>query len=178
MYRLLIFLFMLASCQQTTTNTEQEQPIFNNRLESMKAELLAKYNLAPNDIAKKDLLSEYQKKLHSYLFDSCKLVLDSIAVEVDELSPVDDRSFVASFENPVAEFSSTITFKEDADLSKDSLYAFIKGLRENEDTTVRFFYLGSCTVNDPTSSIFKTFEIEAIPGSIKSQINMPEGRRP
>jgi hypothetical protein len=178
MNRIVIFLLMLASCQQTTTKSEPEQPVFSNRLESMKAELLAKYNLAPNDIAKKDLLSEYQKKLHSYLLDSCKLVLDSITVEVDELSPVDDRSFVASFENQVAAFSSKITFKEDTDLSKDSLYAFIKGLRENEDTTVRFFYLGSCSVNDPTSSIFKTFEIDAIPGSIKSQINMPEGRKP
>lgn len=147
------------------------------KLYNLREELLSEYNKAPNDIAKEDLLNKYKAKLHSYLFDSCKLIMDSMKVEVTELKPLASKLYKARFQMPVAEFSSTINFKDDADLQKDSLYNFIKGLSEYSDTTMRLFYLGECTVNDPTGYL-KTFEIEVIPASIKSKINIPKDRKP
>ncbi len=61
------------------------------------------------------------------------------------------------------EFEYGLTFNGSMSPRIDSVYEFMKGLKEGSDTVVNFSFTGVCQVNNPDSEKLSTFRIYAFP---------------
>jgi|SRR6185437_150188 len=128
-------------------------------LSDLKDNLIYQYNAAGSEKEKQEILDKYHKQLQIYLMQT---PLDSMRVTIDEVKTkgltVTTKSHFSSIE-----FNYGLTFNGNMSPRIDSIYQFMKGLKEGSDTLVDFSFTGACEVNRPDSAKISTFRIYAFP---------------
>jgi hypothetical protein len=128
-------------------------------LSDLKDSLISQYNAAGSDKGKQEILDKYRQQLQAYLMQT---PMDSMRVTIDEVTTkgltITTKSHFSSIE-----FNYGLTFNGSMSPRIDSIYEFMKSLKEGSDTVVNFSFTGACQVNRPDSAKLSTFRIYAFP---------------
>ncbi len=161
----LLFLFFIFICGCTSkpntytlssNGTLSKSQIF---LTSLKTSLISEYNSAKSEKEKQNILNKYHQRLQDYLTHHR---IDSIKVTMDEVKVKGKTIFTKSHQSGV-EFEYGLTFGDSMSSRIDSIYEFMKNLKEKSDTVVNFSFTGACQVNSLDSTNLSTFKIYAFP---------------
>jgi hypothetical protein len=141
-------------------NLSSGQRILYNILDSFKTE----YSSA-NSIGFRDsVIDIWQNKLHAFVRYNR---IDSIRVHVDSVEVKNWKISTQFHCGKDIQFSSGITFNEKMSPNEDSLYQFMKGLKEGMDTVVNFHYMGWPRIGNPTDFSIPVFSIYTFPSLVK-----------
>lgn len=128
-------------------------------LNDLKDSLMSEYISAKSETEKQDILERYHRRLEDYLTHHH---VDSMKVTIDEVI-TKGRTITTKSHYSNIEFEYGLTFNDKMSPRIDSIYEFMKGLKEGSDTLVNFSFTGVCQVNSPDSAKLSTFRIYAFP---------------
>jgi lantibiotic modifying enzyme len=133
-----IFL-LLFSCTQTTSKPQAATK--EQRLLELRREYVSKFKAASNPISKNEIKEEYQKKIQSFITDSCGSRLDSVLIRVESITaPSNDYASIDLSLRPInVEYNTIID---------SSNYGFIKGLSEGKEFTGSIQFTSPIELND------------------------------
>ena len=128
-------------------------------LNGLKDSMMSEYFSARSETEKQKILERYHQRLEDYLthhpMDSMKVTIDQV---VSKGRTITIKSHYGSIE-----FEYGLTFNGRMLPRIDSIYEFMKSLKEGSDTLVNFSFTGACQVNIPDSAKLSTFKIYAFP---------------
>ena len=161
----LILIYLIACSGKHETdlsnfeNISTAQRTLLNILDSFKTEY---YSANPTGI-KDSVVDKWQIKLHTYVRYN---PIRNIMVHVDSVV-LKDRKITTQFHcGKDIQFSCGLTFTEKMDQNEESLYLFMKGLKEGTDTVVNFNYMNWPRIGNPADTSEPVFEIYAFPSPI------------
>lgn len=128
-------------------------------LSDLKDSMISQYHSAGSDKGKQGILDKYLLKLKGYLTQN---PMDSVRVTMDKVI-INGRTITTKSHYSSIEFEYGLTFNDSMSPRIDSIYEFMKGLKEGSDTVVNFSFTGACQVNNPDSAKLATFRIYAFP---------------
>lgn len=105
----------------------------------------------------REVKNKYQQLLHSYLVQNA--VLDSFKVQPMDLSSDFGNTLSLKMEDNTAVFEFQKRYDSERAMFSDSVYQRLKGISMYMDTTVKFFYLGECSIGEGS----KPFRISVAP---------------
>jgi len=163
MKRSFVILFIVAAACSDHENkvpprTHHSGPAsaLNNLVDSFKSE----YASAKSATSKDAILSSYKKKTDDYLSGH---YLNHMRVHVDSViirNLTIDTRFHAGKE---LMFTSSMEFRKHMPKVEDSLYQFMKSLRQGTDTNIDFMYIGKFELHLPDDSLHPTLVVNAYP---------------
>jgi hypothetical protein len=124
-------------------------------LNDLKDSLMAKYTSAASETEKHEILKKFHQRLQDYLTNH---PLDSMKVTIDEVA-INGRTISTRSHYSNIEFIYGLTFSDSMSPRIDSIYEFMKNLKQGSDTLVNFSFTGACQVNSPDSAKLSTFRI-------------------
>jgi hypothetical protein len=128
----------------------------NNLVDSFKSD----YGSATSTIAKDAVMSTYKTKTEKFLL---KHYLNHMRVHIDSVIinhlTIDTRFHAGK--NLM--FTSSMQFRKPMPKTEDSLYHFMKGLRQGTDTNIDFMYIGKFELHRPDDSLHPTLIVNAYP---------------
>jgi hypothetical protein len=161
----ILFVIYLIGCSQkqvrlaNTENISPAQRTLLNMVDSFKTEF-SSVNSSP---LKDGVVDKWQSKLHTYVRSS---TIHNIKVHVDSIV-LKDLTIETKFHcGRDIEFSCGLTFNEKMDQNAESLYQFMKGLKEGTDTVVYFNYINWPTIGNSADTSDPVFKIAAFPSPI------------
>ena len=161
------FLIILAGCSDRSNSSGLvgKQKISKNQffLSELKDSLISEYRSAKSQMERQELLAKYQQRLEDYLIHH---PMDSMKVTIDEVL-VNGRTVRTRSHYSGVQFEYGLTFNGNLSPRMDSIYEFMKGLKEGSDTLVNFSYTGACQINSPDSANLPAFRIYAFPVSLQ-----------
>lgn len=110
-----------------------------------------------NPLSLRDVRYKYKQLLHEYLVQNA--VLDSFKVRPMDLEGTGSSSLSLEMEDERAVYEFQKKYDNERAMFSDSVYQRLKGISMYMDTTVRFFYLGECSVDESS----KPFRISVAP---------------
>jgi hypothetical protein len=128
-------------------------------LNDLKDSLMLEYSSARSETKKQEILERYHQRLEDYLEQD---PVDSVKVTIDEVI-TKGRTITTKSHYSSIEFKYGLTFNGSNSPRIDSIYEFMKGLKEGSDTLVNFSFTGACQINSPDSANVATFRIYAFP---------------
>jgi hypothetical protein len=128
-------------------------------LNDLKDSLMSEYIVAKSETEKQEILERYHQRLEDYLTHN---PVDSMKVTIDEVR-AKGRAITTKSHYSSIEFEYGLTFNGSMSPRIDSIYEFMKSLKEGSDTLVNFSFTGACQVNSPDSAKLPTFRIYAFP---------------
>jgi hypothetical protein len=161
-YGLFSFLIILAGCSGSSNSSSLADRQFSKSqffLTGLKDSLVSEYRLAKSQIERQELLERYQQRLEDYLMHH---PIDTMKVTIDEVL-VNGKTIRTKSHYSGIQFEYGLTFNSNMSSRIDSIYKFMKGLKEGSDTLVNFSYTGACQVNSPDSANLSLFRIYAFP---------------
>jgi len=118
------------------------------------------YSSAMSTTAKDAVMSTYKEKTEKFL---SKHYLNHMRVHVDTVIvnhlTIDTRFHAGK--NLM--FTSSMEFRQPMPSTEDSLYHFMKGLRQGTDTNIDFIYIGKFELHRPDDSINPALTVNAYP---------------
>ncbi|HMG68759.1 MAG TPA: hypothetical protein VK588_13765 [Chitinophagaceae bacterium] len=158
---LLVMLIVLSGCFTKPDALPGMQKFSKSQgmLLRLRDSLLSHYSSAGSEIEKRNILEDYHQKLLAYLINN---PMDSIRVTIDEITTDGLTITTRSHFDKIA-FKYGLKFNTDRSPRIDSIYRFMKSLKEGTDTLVNFSFTGACQVNSPDSARLPTFIIYAFP---------------
>jgi len=120
----------------------------------------SEYASAKSATAKDVVMSNYKKKTDNYLSGH---YLNHMRVHVDSViihNLTIDTRFHAGKE---LMFTSSMEFRKQMPKVEDSLYHFMKSLRQGIDTNIDFMYIGKFELHRPDDSLHPTLVVNAYP---------------
>jgi hypothetical protein len=161
-YFLFSFLIILAGCSGRSSPSGLADRRFSKSqffLTGLKDSLVSEYRSAKSQMERQELLGRYQQRLEDYLMHH---PIDSVKVTIDEVV-VNGKTIKTKSHYSGIQFEYGLTFNNKMSSRIDSIYEFMKGLKEGSDTLVNFSYTGACQVNSPDSANLSAFRIYAFP---------------
>lgn len=162
-FYLFCVLSLLAGCSghSNSAGAVGKQPLSINQLIliALKDSLIVDYSAANSQEKRQLILQEYQARLEDFLMHR---PMDSMTVTIDEVV-VNGRTVTTTSHFSNIQFQYGLTFSGTRSPGMDSVYDFMKGLRQGGDTLVNFSYTGACQVNRPDSGNIPVFKIYAFP---------------
>lgn len=162
-YSFFLILIVLSSCSgkpNTSTSSGRlkmsKSQIFLNDL---KDSLMVEYISTRSETEKQTILERYHQRLEDYLTHH---PVDSIKVTIDEVI-TKGRTITTKSHYSSIEFEYGLTFDNSMSPRIDTIYEFMKSLKEGSDTLVNFSFTGACQINSPDSAKLPTFRIYAFP---------------
>ena len=128
----------------------------NNLVDSFKSE----YASATSATAKDAIMSNYKKKTENFLSGH---YLNHMRVHVDSViihNLTIDTRFHAGKE---LMFISSMEFRKRMPKVEDSLYHFMKSLKQGTDTNIDFMYIGKFELHRPDDSLHPVLMVNAYP---------------
>jgi hypothetical protein len=157
------FLIILAGCSGSSNYSGlavgQKFSKSQSFLNELKDSLISEYRSVKSKIGRQELLEKYHQRLEDYLIHH---PMDSMKVTIDEVL-VNGRTIRTKSHYSGIQFEYGLTFNGNMSPRIDSIYEFMKGLKEGSDTLVNFSYTGACQVNNPDSANLSAFKIYAFP---------------
>ena len=160
-----LFLILIATCgcssnpNTSTSSGTLKMSKAQDFLSELKDSLVSQYAVVGADKEKKIILDKYHRQLLIYLMET---PLDSMRVTIDKVITM-GRTITTKSHYSSIEFEYGLTFNGSMSPRVDSIYEFMKGLKEGSDTVVSFSFTGACQVNNPDSAKLSTFRIYAFP---------------
>jgi oligoribonuclease NrnB/cAMP/cGMP phosphodiesterase (DHH superfamily) len=128
-------------------------------LNDLKDSLMVEYISTRSETEKQTILERYHQRLEDYLTHH---PVDSIKVTIDEVI-TKGRTITTKSHYSSIEFEYGLTFDNSMSPRIDTIYEFMKSLKEGSDTLVNFSFTGACQINSPDSAKLPTFRIYAFP---------------
>jgi hypothetical protein len=163
MYRSFFILIIVAGCSGKTDHSVLPgTPKMSNAqafLSDLKDSMISQFHSTGSETKKQDILERYHQRLEDYLIHHH---VDSMKVTIDEVI-TKGRTITTKSHYSNIEFEYGLTFNGSMSPGIDSIYEFMKGLKEGSDTLANFSFTGACQVNSPDSAKLWTFRIYAFP---------------
>jgi hypothetical protein len=118
------------------------------------------YASAGSASAKDSVITSYHEKTENFL---AKHYLNHMRVHVDSVV-IKNLTIVTRFhagKNLV--FASSMEFRKHMPKVEDSLYQFMKGLRQGSDTNIDFMYIGKFELHRPDDTLHPALIVNAYP---------------
>jgi hypothetical protein len=128
-------------------------------LNNLKDSLMSEYTSARSETEEQEILKRFHQRLEDYLTHN---PMDSMKVTIDEVI-TKGRTITTKAHYSSIEFEYGLTFNGSMSPRIDSIYEFMKNLKEGSDTLVNFSFTGACQVNSPDSAKLPMFRIYAFP---------------
>lgn len=155
-YLVLFLSLFLLSCGAEEKTLSKTQSGSQSWLASLYDQYEKEFNAAGNELVENEVKAKYQSSIDNY-FEAKGNVMDSFNVTVWSVEqPLSNVISVKFREGP-----STFTCIQNIE-NNDSLYQYIKTLKEQDRVTVSFSYV-SCEVNNPSSKYLGPFQFDVVP---------------
>ena len=161
----ILFVICLVGCSEkqvklaNSGNISPSQRTLFNILDSFKTEYYSANSTGLID----SVLDKWQVKLHTYVRYN---PIHNIMVHVDSVNIKDWKITIHFHCGKEIEFSCGLTYNEKMDSNENSLYQFMKGLKDGTDTVVNFNYMNWPRIGNPTDTSEPIFKIYAFPSPI------------
>jgi hypothetical protein len=162
-FSLFLILIILGGCSGKSKTSALSSTLKLSKsqlfLSDLKDSLTSEYISVRSEAQKQEILEKFHQQLVDYLTHH---PMDSMKVTIDEVT-TKGRTITTKSHYSSIEFEYGLTFNGSTSPRIDSIYEFMKGLKEGSDTLVNFSFTGACQVNSPDSVNLSTFRIYAFP---------------
>jgi hypothetical protein len=155
-------LLIAAGCSDHKNN--QPVALHHSRAESIIDDLIdsfkSDYTSAPSADARKTVLTKYQVRAEKFLSNH---YLNHMHVHIDSVM-IKNLTIETKFHSGKnLAFTSSMEFHRHMPPHEDSLYSFMKNLRQGADTNIDFMYIGKFELHPPDDSLKSSLIVNAYP---------------
>lgn len=160
---LLIIFPLLYSCSEKKTENKAlpvRVPAIQKSIQNLVDNYKADYKNATSDSLRNEVKKEYDRMIYTLLsekaIDSMRVTLDSVIVNGFKITTK------AHCNRDIA-FQYSLTFINDMTPRQDSLFQFMKNLKQGSDTLIGFSYMGNHGLNNPLDNTQPVLILYAFP---------------
>jgi hypothetical protein len=163
MKRILVIIIVIAAgCSDhknkmpDASHHSRAESAINNLVDSFKSD----YESAASATAKDAVMQSYRAKTDKFLsghyLNHMRVHIDSVIINHLTI----DTRFHAGKN---LAFTSSMEFRQHMPKVEDSLYQFMKGLRQGTDTNIDFMYIGKFELHRPDDTVYPVLIVNAYP---------------